>query len=164
MGAFKSVTCSSGKDNTVRNASGRCTLLNAARYGTAVALTVITTRQTTLTCCPNPSLPHPLNHLSNHPTNHPINRLPTYLAPPSPFFTTPPTTHRHPSPLQQHYWWAAAMKEAFPGSLLVAPLGLALAHKTLPVDVRVTQLAGPQDLPGSWPLQVLDVMTVGRVV
>lgn len=52
------------------------------------------------------------------------------------------------------------MKASFPGSLLVAPLGLALTHKTLPVDVRVTPLAGPQDLPGSWPIKELDMMTV----
>jgi len=52
------------------------------------------------------------------------------------------------------------MKASFPGSLLVAPLGLALTHKTLPVDVRVTPLAGPQDLPGSWPIKELDMMAV----
>jgi hypothetical protein len=61
---------------------------------------------------------------------------------------------------QLHHFWAAAMKAAFPGSLLVAPLGLARARKTLPVDVRVTPLAGPQDLPGSWPLDVLNVLPV----
>ena len=59
-----------------------------------------------------------------------------------------------------HWFWAAAMKAAFPGSLLVAPLGLALKAKTLPVDIRITPLAGPQDLPGSWPLSTLDLMTV----
>jgi hypothetical protein len=52
------------------------------------------------------------------------------------------------------------MKAAFPGSLLVAPLSLYLAHKQLPIDIKVTPLAGPQDLPGSWPLHTLNMMTV----
>jgi hypothetical protein len=52
------------------------------------------------------------------------------------------------------------MKAAFPGSLLVAPVSLALSQRQLPVDVRVTPLAGTQDLPGSWPLQALDMVVV----
>lgn len=53
------------------------------------------------------------------------------------------------------------MKAAFPGSLLVSPLSLYLAHMgQLPVDVKVTPLAGHQDLPGAWPLDTLDMLTV----
>lgn len=79
----------------------------------------------------------------------------------------PPPTHgcillaHCPVLPQQHYWWAGAMKAAFPGSLLVSPLSLYLAHRgQLPVDVKVTPLAGHQDLPGSWPLDTLDMLTV----
>ena len=58
------------------------------------------------------------------------------------------------------------MKAAFPGSLLVAPLSLALSQRQLPVDATVTPLAGTQDLPGSWPLAALDMLVVswGRSV
>lgn len=54
------------------------------------------------------------------------------------------------------------MKAAFPGCLLVSPLSLYLAHRgsQLPVDVKVTPLAGHQDLPGAWPLDTLDMLTV----
>lgn len=73
------------------------------------------------------------------------------------------------------------MKAAFPGSLLVAPVSLAIqlrqqhekqhqqqrrggggssASSSNVVDVRITPLAGSQDLPGSWPLAVLDLQPV----
>jgi hypothetical protein len=66
--------------------------------------------------------------------------------------------------MQHHTWWAAAMKAAFPAALLVAPLGLAQQQQRqrqrLPIDVRITQLAGVQDMPGAWPAAVLDVIPV----
>jgi hypothetical protein len=69
--------------------------------------------------------------------------------------------------LQHHTWWAAAMKAAFPAALLVAPLGLAQQQQQrqrqqhrLPIDVRITPLAGVQDMPGAWPAAVLDVIPV----
>jgi hypothetical protein len=65
--------------------------------------------------------------------------------------------------MQHHTWWAAAMKAAFPAALLVAPLGLAQQQQQrqrLPIDVRITQLAGVQDMPGAWPAAVLDVIPV----
>lgn len=62
------------------------------------------------------------------------------------------------APNKHHSWWAAAMKAAFPAALLVAPLGLALKRPSLPVDIRITPLAGAQDMPGSWPAAVMDVI------
>jgi hypothetical protein len=62
--------------------------------------------------------------------------------------------------MQHHTWWAAAMKAAFPAALLVAPLGLAQQQQRLPIDVRITPLAGVQDMPGAWPAAVLDVIPV----
>eukprot|EP00882_Tetradesmus_deserticola_P008935 GHRQ01009425.1.p1 GENE.GHRQ01009425.1~~GHRQ01009425.1.p1 ORF type:complete len:308 (+),score=132.41 GHRQ01009425.1:161-1084(+) len=70
------------------------------------------------------------------------------------------------APNKHHTWWAAAMKAAFPAALLVAPLGLAQQQQRqrqqqrLPIDVRVTPLAGVQDMPGSWPAAVLDVIPI----
>lgn len=70
------------------------------------------------------------------------------------------------APNKHHTWWAAAMKEAFPAALLVAPLGLAQQQQQkrqqqrLPIDVRITPLAGVQDMPGAWPAAVLDVIPV----
>lgn len=61
------------------------------------------------------------------------------------------------------------MKEAFPAALLVAPLGLAQQQQQkrqqqrLPIDVRITPLAGVQDMPGAWPAAVLDVIPVSEV-
>jgi hypothetical protein len=69
--------------------------------------------------------------------------------------------------MQHHTWWAAAMKAAFPAALLVAPLGLAQQQQQrqrqqqrLPIDVRITPLAGVQDMPGAWPAAELDVIPV----
>ncbi|KAF6255327.1 hypothetical protein COO60DRAFT_1296641 [Scenedesmus sp. NREL 46B-D3] len=64
------------------------------------------------------------------------------------------------APNKHHTWWAAAMKATFPAALLVAPLGLAQQHQRLPVDVRITPLAGVQDMPGAWPAAVLDVIPI----
>eukprot|EP00878_Enallax_costatus_P017607 GHUV01018499.1.p1 GENE.GHUV01018499.1~~GHUV01018499.1.p1 ORF type:complete len:163 (+),score=24.16 GHUV01018499.1:1104-1592(+) len=63
-------------------------------------------------------------------------------------------------PMQQHSLWAAAMKEAFPAAVLVAPLGLKQKKPQLPVDVRVTPLAGTDDLPGSWPVKQIDIIPI----
>lgn len=52
------------------------------------------------------------------------------------------------------------MKEAFPAALLVAPMGLKQKEPQLPVDVRVTPLAGVGDLPGSWPVKEFDIIPV----
>eukprot|EP00878_Enallax_costatus_P047057 GHUV01057432.1.p1 GENE.GHUV01057432.1~~GHUV01057432.1.p1 ORF type:complete len:215 (+),score=46.49 GHUV01057432.1:580-1224(+) len=64
------------------------------------------------------------------------------------------------APNKQHSLWAAAMKEAFPAAVLVAPLGLKQKKPQLPVDVRVTPLAGTDDLPGSWPVKQIDIIPI----
>lgn len=94
-------------------------------------------------------------------------------ASPPPFRRSRPADQRAPSAPrppqsppaapQQHWWWAPAAKAAFPGSLLVAPAELARERPELPVDVRVTA-AGVQDLPGSWPADVIDVISVGDLI
>lgn len=52
------------------------------------------------------------------------------------------------------------MKDAFPAAVLVAPLGLKQKKPELPIDVRVTPLAGIDDLPGSWPGKAVDIIPV----
>jgi hypothetical protein len=62
--------------------------------------------------------------------------------------------------LQHHHFWAAEMKKRLPGALLAAPASLAVTKPKLPIDVKITPLAGVQDLPGSWPADVIDVIPV----
>lgn len=58
--------------------------------------------------------------------------------------------------------WAAAAKEAHPAALLVMPLAVSRAlRRAVPAaDVRVGPLAGAADMPGLWPRQYLDLITV----